>query len=246
MLTVPTSCSRRGFTLIELLASIAVIAILAALVYAGIGKVLNAARSAQLASNLRQVHTGLISYVQDHNNQFPLTSKNGYDPDVPGSPSLSWQQVVAPYVGEDVDGWSNSERIYASVFRDPTDLSLKQVGEARPTRNIAINGYSSGSWGLHDRNINTIELPAKMLALTSGLAAMYGDEYAGGMRIRNINYGDATQAEKYTRIAGEHYCVFVDGHLEVIPQARMIEEASLGAYSILFDPAATSGRGWHP
>lgn len=237
-----------AFTLIELLASIAVIAILGSIIYAGVGKALQASRKAELVSNMRQVHTGLMSYVTDNRNTFPKTSKNGYDPDVPGSPSLSWQQVAAPYVGEDTSSlWQTAAKIKNSVFHDPLDTSVTSSGSKRPTRNVAMNAYAdSGSIGLQGRKYSSIEFPAKMLALTTGQAAEYGDEYGYGMRVRNINYSNSATREQFTRVSGEYFCVFVDGHLEVVSEERMIEEALLGPNSIFFDPAGSNGQGWPP
>ena len=236
-----TSCRRSGFTLIELIAVIAVLSLLSGLVFVGVNRALLSARKASLTSNLRQVHAGLMTYAFDNNNTFPKTSKNGL-PDV----SLSWQQVVAPYVGETTDNWHSSEKIESSVFHDPTDTTLKQKGAERPTRNIAINGYGSGSWGIHDRRVSTVENTSKTLALTTGMTSEYGDEFSGGMRVRNIYYNDSTKANQFTRFPNEFYCVFVDGHLEVRTLDQMQEEARKGANSVFFDPAGSNGQGWPP
>jgi prepilin-type N-terminal cleavage/methylation domain-containing protein/prepilin-type processing-associated H-X9-DG protein len=61
---------RGGFTLIELLVVVAIIAILAAILFPVFARVREAARKTQCASNLRQLGTATLMYVQDYDGQF--------------------------------------------------------------------------------------------------------------------------------------------------------------------------------
>src|SRR5688572_12972691 len=74
-----------GFTLIELLIVIAIIALLAAILFPVFAKARENARRASCQSNLKQIALGLIQYAQDHDERFP-----NYEGE--GSP------VVAPFV----------------------------------------------------------------------------------------------------------------------------------------------------
>jgi len=60
------SDKRRGFTLIELLVVIAIIAILAAILFPVFARAREAARATTCRSNLRQIATGMLMYVQDY------------------------------------------------------------------------------------------------------------------------------------------------------------------------------------
>jgi len=61
----------RGFTLIELLVVIAIIAILAAILFPVFAQARAAARKASCMSNLKQVSTAMLMYVQDNDEMFP-------------------------------------------------------------------------------------------------------------------------------------------------------------------------------
>lgn len=63
--------NRRGFTLIELLVVIAIIAILAAILFPVFAKAREAARKASCSSNLKQIATGMLMYVQDFDETYP-------------------------------------------------------------------------------------------------------------------------------------------------------------------------------
>lgn len=245
--------SRSGMTLVELLASISVLAILGVIVFYGVNAALLSARRSGLVSNLRNVHAGLLAYASDHNNVLPATSRmvNDYG-------DSSWQSAVAPYVNEVMRpnvAWYSKEMIEDSVFKDPLDTSLKTNGAVRPIRNIAINGTSvfpaedeePNPMGVAMRHLDTIAFPSKLLALTTGIPAEDGDEFSGGaMRVRAYDYQTPERRARQTRTPGEYYCVFVDGHLEIVSEVRIAEEAALDSRSVFFDTAATNGRGWHP
>jgi prepilin-type N-terminal cleavage/methylation domain-containing protein/prepilin-type processing-associated H-X9-DG protein len=64
----------RGFTLIELLVVIAIIAILAAILFPVFAQAREAARKASCLSNLKQIGTGWMMYVQDYDEQTPMNA----------------------------------------------------------------------------------------------------------------------------------------------------------------------------
>jgi len=70
------NCSRlrTGFTLIELLVVIAIIAILAAILFPVFSRVRENARRTACQSNMKQLGTGILIYIQDHDDMFPITS----------------------------------------------------------------------------------------------------------------------------------------------------------------------------
>ncbi len=91
----------RGFTLIELLVVIAIIAILAAILFPVFARAREAARATSCKSNLKQLTTGILMYVQDYDEVLPHGGRSGASPN-------RWYQLVDPYIKN------------AQVFRCPS------------------------------------------------------------------------------------------------------------------------------
>jgi len=90
----------RGFTLIELLVVIAIIAILAAILFPVFAKAREKARQTSCSSNVRQVMTAVLQYVQDYDDMLPLGTSYTYAPGAGGGrvdPDI-WCQLLQPYV----------------------------------------------------------------------------------------------------------------------------------------------------
>lgn len=105
-----------GFTLIELLVVIAIIAILAAILFPVFAQARESARKTACISNMRQMGTALIMYVDDHDDCFPVVRSIPLDPDgedlvpviVRGESVGSWPErlvsittVLRPYIKND-------------------------------------------------------------------------------------------------------------------------------------------------
>ncbi len=71
---------KAGFTLIELLVVIAIIAILAAFLFPAFASARESARGANCMSNLKQIATATMLYLQDYDDQFPLAEYWGEYP----------------------------------------------------------------------------------------------------------------------------------------------------------------------
>ena len=85
---------RRGFTLIELLVVIAIIAILAAILFPVFARAREKARQTSCLSNLKQIGTAMMMYVQDYDEKFP----RHYFRNPSGTIVGSVITVVHPYV----------------------------------------------------------------------------------------------------------------------------------------------------
>lgn len=157
---------RCGFTLIELLVVIAIIAILAAILFPVFAQAREKARQSSCLSNLKQVGTATMQYVQDFDETWPLT--------VPLAPTQSEGSYVA---GANTMGnvtrsvWYNALQPYIknwAVFACPSSLDFEFfVGLPEEVKNnrltYALNGYLN-AWP----DAQT-KAPAQVIAYTEGL-----------------------------------------------------------------------------
>jgi len=99
-----------GFTLIELLVVIAVIAIIAAILFPVFAQAREKARQTTCISNEKQLGLGMMMYVQDHDEAYPLMQCG-----TPGGQAWTWQLVINPYIKNGSDnqsGWSITNGIF--------------------------------------------------------------------------------------------------------------------------------------
>ena len=84
-----------GFTLIELLVVVAIIALLAAILFPAFAKAREAARRASCSSNLKQIALGIAQYNQEYDGHYVrATSYNGLA-------LFGWRLALAPYLKSD-------------------------------------------------------------------------------------------------------------------------------------------------
>jgi prepilin-type N-terminal cleavage/methylation domain-containing protein/prepilin-type processing-associated H-X9-DG protein len=120
---------RTAFTLVELLVVVAIMAILAAILLPAVQASRERARTAQCASNMRQVGLAISTFCDVNQGHWPETTHT-IDP-VYGKITQTWIYTIAPYL-EDVD----------AVRICPSDLAgeLRLLGKGT---SYALNGWLS-------------------------------------------------------------------------------------------------------
>jgi len=88
------SSKRQGFTLIELLVVVAIIALLAAILFPVFARARENARRATCQSNLKQIGIGLIMYTQDNNGYLIAGQMTGDG----GATYTRWEDLAYPYI----------------------------------------------------------------------------------------------------------------------------------------------------
>jgi prepilin-type N-terminal cleavage/methylation domain-containing protein/prepilin-type processing-associated H-X9-DG protein len=116
---------RRGFTLIELLVVIAIIAILAAILFPVFARAREAARKSSCQSNLKQIGTAFLMYVQDYDETWPNIWNGVVDINLAPPTGYNWAWAVQPYI-------KNTQ-----VFRCPSDT--QRVGSSYNANNQIDN-----------------------------------------------------------------------------------------------------------
>lgn len=90
---------RTGFTLIELLIVIAIIAILAAILFPVFAQAREKARQTTCLSNMRQAGLGVLMYTQDYDETLPFAASNP-----PDLPLVMWYDLTEPYIKSGTKG----------------------------------------------------------------------------------------------------------------------------------------------
>jgi prepilin-type N-terminal cleavage/methylation domain-containing protein/prepilin-type processing-associated H-X9-DG protein len=123
-----TNARAEGFTLIELLVVVAIIGILAAILFPVFARARENARKAVCMSNLKQIGLGLMMYVQDFDETYPVS----YFAGAPAG-KLTWYDVINPYVKND------------QVFVCPTAGKIESTDASDPSS----GGYGFNVGGTH-------------------------------------------------------------------------------------------------
>jgi len=123
---------KRGFTLIELLVVIAIIAILAAILFPVFAQAREKARQTTCLSNTKQIGLGIMQYLQDFDEFFPMSQYGGGNTNIP---QMLWTGMIYPYVksGRVETHWMNPNfRWYPGVegiFSCPSYPAPQQNGQ---------------------------------------------------------------------------------------------------------------------
>ena len=93
------SISSRGFTLIELLVVVAIIGLLAAMLFPAFSRARESARGIQCASNLKQIGMGLMQYAEDYNGRYPIAGATvAWDAIDSTTGNPGWMQQMDAYI----------------------------------------------------------------------------------------------------------------------------------------------------
>lgn len=128
--------NRKAFTLLELLVVMAVIGILAGLLFPLLNRAKESGRSTACLGQLRQIGIGLQLYVQDNRNRLPVMYDRGTNTiasgTAPAAPSANPEQVLAPYIGSQ------------AVWRCPSDRQgiFEQTGSSYAWNSL-LNGQDA-------------------------------------------------------------------------------------------------------
>jgi len=102
---MPVTTIRRGFTLIELLVVLAIISIMAAILFPAFAQAREKARASSCVSNLKQQTMGIVQYTQDYDEVVPpdfycdsAGESQGNDQCNNALGTVTWIQCIRPYV----------------------------------------------------------------------------------------------------------------------------------------------------
>jgi prepilin-type N-terminal cleavage/methylation domain-containing protein/prepilin-type processing-associated H-X9-DG protein len=219
---------RRAFTLIELLVVIAIIAILAAILFPVFAQAREKARQATCQSNLKQIGTAILMYVQDYDECFPNT----------GSPDLwqgrYWRWPLKPYLGY------NRQMAAGNVLKSSGSDAHILICPSDPTSKVL---YDSTSYGYSSAFYHTPQQVNKNQAsptITQSQAAVQYPSAKGLVAEWLSNHMSPNQAD-WWHWDGAHNVLFVDSHVRFL-RSRQILPAVDGLPDINLTRDGISGR----
>jgi len=134
---------KRGFTLIELLVVIAIIALLAAILFPVFAKAQAKAKQTSCLSNVRQMTTAMIMFVQDNKHAYPSVSNTDL--------SQTWAAQLESYVGNrkiftcptDDNGAGYVSYVMNGALVDPNGNGIKDSAVKNPSEvGLFVDGTS--------------------------------------------------------------------------------------------------------
>lgn len=138
-----------GFTLVETLVTVAIIAILAALLLGGVDRVRAAADRAGCVSNLKSLSSAILSYASEHDGFLPPGSRTGWG---------TFSRVLSPYTAP-----MKSNTMAADVFYCPANVRLNSP----PAGGYPTGGQSEGYKGWSGYFFN-YAINASIFPITNG------------------------------------------------------------------------------
>ena len=232
---------RNGFTLIELLVVIAIISILAAILFPVFARARENARRASCMSNLKQIGIGVMMYVQDYDETYPMSLNYGANGTYDAN-DVSWVDAIQPYVKS------------TQVFYCPSTGYQSPYNGNYGTNEIVMPFSTSTPSSIKMAAVNS---PSQLYLIFD-----YGTYYASYWNVSTTtsggdwNYlpgagenGTDTYCSNITAVPGEmdrlsdcnsgrHFdgvnVVFADGHVKWLRSSVMVDESrkgNLGAWN---------------
>jgi prepilin-type N-terminal cleavage/methylation domain-containing protein len=208
---------RLGFTLVELLTVVAIVAVLAGLLLAVIGRVRAGATNGKTLSNLRQLHQGAVTWAADNNGNFPVIHDSTHplgDIWVNAIATVLYPEVVSKAGTANTYVWNVWPKGYeGTVFRSP-NAERGTNGAPSFNRSIPSYGYNNKFTRSSGRNLMVRFSPSKtvMFADNDGKShALVAVAYPGYGALNPRNGASAPYAGD-----GQAAVIYLDGHSEML------------------------------
>lgn len=208
-----SSSSRHGFTLVELLASVAIMAILAAVAIAGLSRVSTSAQIARSVSNQTAIARAVMLYHTDRGvlpgPTFNSVSSPEYQTDLPESEQIkNLRRLLREYIPERKDAWLGSNPLTAANSIYQIVFMLNNRVTTQPSRFFGYPGSTAVP-------LRMIQIEAAGRPGTPGFEAKSLSKIWMMADADNLNCSFLPAKDKrFDPVNGGRVYVFFDGHAE--------------------------------
>ncbi len=204
----PVSAS--GLTLIELLIVIAMIGILAAILFPVFARAREQARRSVCGSNLKQVGVAAALYRTDYDGVFPYAADPGqqrYQPEVWQPPAFYGDYPKMPTIPDVLQPYCHSQQIFAcpSDYAEESCGGDQRLGVCYPHRTTSMFDFVGSSYDFDER-LGLFSVPESAIHFPSN------DYYAEDAGAFYHSYKNAEVWETFGN------AVFIDGHVKFLLQ----------------------------
>ncbi len=202
---------RRGFTLVELLTVIAIIALLAALLFPVFARAKEAAKRTTCLSNLKQVGDAITIYMGDYDDLFPnaVDPSDKWAPDIwSGSPEFQQRIADMPLLSDVLQTYLKSKE----VFRCPSDTGTRVLDnhypQPFPTTPSMYAVYKSSYFfrteiAFKAMSQTSFQVPAQVNVLFDGAGHWHGSGSALTPEDTPDTFGDRMREFRYNTLFGD-------------------------------------------
>jgi prepilin-type N-terminal cleavage/methylation domain-containing protein/prepilin-type processing-associated H-X9-DG protein len=251
-MSMPTTGRSRGFTVTELMVAIAIVVVLAAILFPVLGNVRNNARKVECISHLHYISIAIGLYVGDHSGYLPNWCCTNPNPNVAPAANLkdqpdpsitTWDMTLADYLarpngGAGTQPWQELVRCPAN----PVTASVLGPGATAETcrayalaRQTQQPDKSGNLWGGYVALIPNPAATVMIFEKGANLPGSWGDALGENVNQSHGTAADPTSGyENFAYHFGGKNILFVDGNVKWILQGT-------GPY--LWNPTGSNGPG---